>query len=270
MKVIKSNHYNNNFLFYYLTNKKIENLGYSRHFKLLKEFYFYIPENWEEQTKIANFFTLLDKQIQLMERKLELYELRKKYYLNNMFSSINVIIPKIRFQNFKENFSSIILNDIITKDYVLDSEANLFYDAPSIMNYKAKIFSGEKHKLAPEKSIIFIKDGSNCGSFLYIEKSSKMASTCEFIKTNQNNEYIYYLLKRNENIIKAKLIIGETIPHLYKSELTKSKISIFIHIEEQTKIANFFSLLDKNIKNTKNKKDQLTKRKTYYLNNMFV
>ena len=40
--------------------------------------------------------------------------------------------------------------------------------------------------------------------------------------------------------------------------------------EEQTKIANLFSSLDEGIHNLKQQKDQLTKRKPYFLNNMFV
>ncbi|MDK2819209.1 MAG: hypothetical protein KFW07_00020, partial [Mycoplasmataceae bacterium] len=41
-------------------------------------------------------------------------------------------------------------------------------------------------------------------------------------------------------------------------------------LDEQTKIANLFSSLDESIRNLKKQKDQLTKRKTHYLNNMFI
>ena len=63
---------------------------------------------------------------------------------------------------------------------------------------------------------------------------------------------------------------GLTRYNMSKNGFKEMMISIPKSIEEQTKIANFFSSLDKTIENTKNKKDQLTKRKTYYLNNMFV
>ena len=54
----------------------------------------------EEQTKIANFLTLLDKQIQLIEGELELYGLRKKYYINKIYCDEYSNLRKRRVKNF--------------------------------------------------------------------------------------------------------------------------------------------------------------------------
>ena len=53
-----------------------------------------------EQQKIAQFFSLLDHHIKLWERKLELCQLKKKYYLDKMFADKD--IPELRFRGFKE------------------------------------------------------------------------------------------------------------------------------------------------------------------------
>lgn len=46
---------NNIFFFYLLLSRKIESLGYSRHFKLLNKFDYFYPKE-KEQQKIGNFF----------------------------------------------------------------------------------------------------------------------------------------------------------------------------------------------------------------------
>ncbi|WP_412032102.1 restriction endonuclease subunit S [Malacoplasma muris] len=60
---------------------------------LISEISINIP-SLSEQQKIAKFFYLLDKQISLWERKLELYELFYKYYLNYIFNITKFIINK--------------------------------------------------------------------------------------------------------------------------------------------------------------------------------
>ncbi len=55
-----------------------------------------------EQQKIAHFFSLLDKRIEKMERKLELYEIKMKYYLSKMFVKGNKELPELRFKEFSD------------------------------------------------------------------------------------------------------------------------------------------------------------------------
>ena len=51
----------------------------------MKEFYFYTPK-LEEQNKIGDFFSKLDRQIELEEQKLEKLEEQKKGYMQQIFS----------------------------------------------------------------------------------------------------------------------------------------------------------------------------------------
>ena len=72
------------YLYYYLQTCNIQNDGYSRHFKYLKEFNYLIP-SIEEQNQIANLFSNLDKKIELETKKLQDLKTYKKGLLQKMF-----------------------------------------------------------------------------------------------------------------------------------------------------------------------------------------
>ncbi len=57
-----------------------------------------------EQIKISKFFSLLDKHIELWERKLQLCLLKKKYYLNKLYID-NDLFPHLRFKEFNNGES---------------------------------------------------------------------------------------------------------------------------------------------------------------------
>lgn len=52
----------------------------------IKKLNFYLPTNMVEQKKIGNFFSKLDQQIELEEKKLELLEQQKQGYTQRIFS----------------------------------------------------------------------------------------------------------------------------------------------------------------------------------------
>lgn len=76
----------NKLLFYYLKNSKITNLGYSRHFKLLKELIFIIPTSLDEQKAIADILSSADEEIELLNKQLELYTEQKKGLMQNLLT----------------------------------------------------------------------------------------------------------------------------------------------------------------------------------------
>ena len=55
-------------------------------FKEIANINLYIPDNFNEQEKLGKFFSKLDRQIELEEKKLELLEHQKKGYMQKIFS----------------------------------------------------------------------------------------------------------------------------------------------------------------------------------------
>ena len=72
-----------NFGFYLLKNKRIPETGYNRHFKYLDISSFEIPDT-DEQKAIASILILADKEINLLQQKLDEFKKQKKYLLNNL------------------------------------------------------------------------------------------------------------------------------------------------------------------------------------------
>ncbi|WP_425381851.1 hypothetical protein [Spiroplasma endosymbiont of Polydrusus pterygomalis] len=56
-----------------MSNKDLENIQ------------IYITCSLQEQTKIAHFFSIIDRKIELVKEQLSLLAKQKQYYLNNMF-----------------------------------------------------------------------------------------------------------------------------------------------------------------------------------------
>ena len=72
------------FFYYVLLNLKIKNQGYQRHYKYLKEFFIPIP-NLNEQQKIADFLSSIDKLIELKEQQINQAEEWNKGLMQNLF-----------------------------------------------------------------------------------------------------------------------------------------------------------------------------------------
>lgn len=56
----------------------------------LKHLNLNLPKDFEEQSKISNFFSKLDRQIELEEQKLKLLKEQKKVMYKNIFTGIKI------------------------------------------------------------------------------------------------------------------------------------------------------------------------------------
>jgi len=84
-KILKNINWDLKYLFYFLSFNEIESEGYKRHFSVLKELVIYIPNDKDEQEKIADFLSDIDKRIEKEVLKLENAQKFKKGLLQQMF-----------------------------------------------------------------------------------------------------------------------------------------------------------------------------------------
>ncbi len=75
------------FYYQYLLTKRIPDTGYNRHFKFLREMYFFSPPI-EEQKAIANILSTADKEIELLEKEVEFLKLQKKGLMQLLLTGI--------------------------------------------------------------------------------------------------------------------------------------------------------------------------------------
>ena len=87
VQLLKTNkEFDTKFMYYNLSNQYIPNTGYNRHFKFILDMSFYIPPSIEEQNKIAELLTLIDKDIEILKRLLHLRKLQKKGVMQKLLT----------------------------------------------------------------------------------------------------------------------------------------------------------------------------------------
>src|SRR5699024_10557253 len=223
----------------------------------------------KEQQKIGNFFSKLDQQIELEEKKLELLEQQKRGYMQKIFSQ------EVRFKDengndypdWEETTLKNITNYISSK-----KSSNQYNESNNSIGYPVydaiqEIGKDLQYDME-EPYISILKDGAGAGRLNLRAGKSSVIGTMGYIQAN--NVDIQFLYYRMKVLNFRKFIIGSTIPHLYYKDYSKEKILIPTSNDEQKKIGHFILNIDKLIDNKTLKLDYLKQRKQGLLQRMFV
>ena len=221
----------------------------------------------KEQQKIANFLSSIDKKISITEEKLDLFKDYKKGVMQKIFNQ------ELRFKDSKGNdypeWEEKKLDDIMKVSSSTISQNTLEDNQGEYIIYGA---TGEIKKIDfydKEKEYIgIVKDGAGVGRCFYCEEKSSVLATLNYldIKENNNLKFCYYILNK---IDFTKYIVGSSIPHIYFKDYKFEKIQLPC-LEEQEKIANFLSSIDKKIDNLIAELENLKEFKKGLLQQMFV
>ncbi|HEC2154107.1 TPA: restriction endonuclease subunit S [Staphylococcus delphini] len=247
-----------------------------------------IPE-YKEQQKIGEFFSKLDRQIELEEEKLALLVEQKKGYMQKIFSQ------ELRFKddNGEEYpaWEERKLEDIANyrrgsfpqpygnKEWYDEENGEPFvqvYDVDS--NMKLNRQTKQKiSQIAKPKSVKGIKGNiviTLQGSIgrvavlqydAYIDRTLLLINSYKKPVNTDYIKYVLYLLFLREK----ERAPGGTIKTITKNVLSNFKIKLPI-LEEQQKIGDFFSKLDQQIELQGQKIESLKQRKKGLLQKMFV
>lgn len=249
---------------------------------------------YEEQKKIGDFFSKLDRQIELEEQKLEKLEEQKKGYMQKIFSQ------ELRFKDeygndypaWKEyvlgetgntygGLSSKTKDDFGYGDSYFITYMNVFKNtiAKANMIEKVNIQENEKQNKVNYKDILFttsseVPEETGMSSvWLYKENNVYLNSFCFGFRVTCDDIEPIYLTRflRSKKMRKQITILsqGSTRFNISKKEVMKLKIDV-PNLEEQTKIVNFLSEYDSLIESQSSKIGLLKKRKKGFLQKMFV
>ncbi|WP_238347258.1 restriction endonuclease subunit S [Staphylococcus pseudoxylosus] len=267
-----------------LTGTTIKNLS----LKSIKNIIVYISE-LDEQQKIGNFFSKLDRQIELEEQKLAKLEEQKKGYMQQIFSQ------QLRFKDENGNdypeWKKKKLDDVANyrrgsfpqpygnKEWYDEKNGEPFVQVVDV-DKNMKLHDKTKQKisdLAKPKSvkgfkgdIVVTLQGSIGRVALlhydaYIDRTLLLIDSFK-IEMNKNYfKYVLYLLFLKEK----ERAPGGTIKTITKKVLSNFKIDI-PNVGEQEKIGSFFKNLDEFIEKQANKVELLKQRKQSFLQKMFV
>ena len=237
----------------------------------------------QEQEKIANFLTNIDKKISLTEEKLELFREYKKGVMQKIFSQ------ELRFKDSNGNdypeWEEKKLGDIL-KEYIEKTTINNQYPILSSTN-KGIVLQNDYfnkqtastnnigYKIVP-KDYFTYRSMSDTGEFTIniqqiLEKGIVSPAYPVFNTDSENKLFIYYSLNYNEFIKEQILTLKEGGTRYALSYKKLEKLSILLPIlEEQQKIADFLSSIDSKIESIGKELEGLKEFKKGLLQQMFV
>jgi len=258
----------------------------------------FLSPDYTEQQKIGEFFSKLDRQIELEEKKLELLEQQKRGYMQKIFSQ------ELRFKDengneypeWKERKFSELLS---YSSNGVDKKINKNHDIAYMVNYmdvfkKTKLNTKNRDLLMEITATKIQKEKNNLkkGDILFTPSSETredIAKSTVVFEDLDNTVYSYHLIRlrpldsnifslKYSNYLSEQNFISKQFRRLAQGAqrytLTKEyfeNIKLNLpHIKEQEKIGDFFSKLDKVINKQSQKIDELKLRKQGFLQKMFV
>lgn len=228
----------------------------------------------DEQNKISNFLTSIDKKIDLLERKHQFYQEFKKFLMQQIFTQ------KLRF-NFNDTWKTVKIKDIFderSEKGFLDLEllsVTLNDGVIKRSEIESKDNSNEnksnyKHVLPGDIVYNSMRMWQGASGVSPYEGIVSPAYTI-LIPKNVYSKYFGYYFKTNEMVYQFKKYsqgLTSDTWNLKYPLISEIKIKI-PSIEEQKEITNVFEIMDEKIKILQNNIDELTTFKKGLLQQMF-
>ncbi len=229
-----------------------------------------------EQKSIGTFFSTLDSQITLHQRKLDTLKEQKKTYLKLLFPAKGQTKPALRFQGFEDNWKEVKVADIfqVTRGQVLST--NLVSDTKSD-EYPYPVYSSQTKNNGLmgfykdylfDTAITWTTDGANAGTVRFREG--------KFYSTNVNGVLLsdegYSNLAISEilNTVAWKYVSKVGNPKLMNNIMSEIILLIPGGFAEQQVLSSFFQTLDQEISQVEDKLASLKEMKKTLLRKLFV
>ena len=244
---------------------------------------------YEEQKKIGDFFSKLDQQIELEEKKLELLEQQKRGYMQQIFWHQLIFKDKngatypewktLKIKDIAEILRGLTYKpeDIRVAGIRVLRSSNIIKD--KFHTYKDDIFVDKSVVKIPlvNKGDILITAANGSpklvGKHAIIEKldDESVAGGFMYILRSDNSKFIQIWMSTMEykRIISRVQGGNGSIGNLSRNDLENGYITLPCD-EEQNKIGNFFNKFDELIEKQNQKIDGLKERKKGFLQKMFV
>ncbi|PNZ70606.1 restriction endonuclease subunit S [Staphylococcus croceilyticus] len=233
-----------------------------------------------EQIKIGNFFSKLDRQIELEEEKLELLEAQKKGYMQKLFSQ------EMRFKDNKENnypdWKIVKIGDILEERNERSGEGDMLsvtinhgiikFDEIDRKDNSSKDKSNYRKVYKDDIAYNSMRMWQGASGKSEYDGIVSPAYTVTIPNESINPDFIAYYFKTHKMIHKFKInsqgLTSDTWNLKYR-QLKDIKINLCSK-DEQNKIANLLITYDKLINKQKHKLEILKTNKKGFLQKMFV
>lgn len=250
----------------------------------------YLPTSADEQRKIADFLSSLDKLIESASFKLKLYKEHRTGLLQQLFPKNGENLPKLRLGKFSQEWKDIKLSEIAkpvkkknsTGDEIKVLSLSNEHGLVSQADYFLKKVAGdntERYIVLKKNDFVYndrITKNSTYGTIkrlsLYESGIVSPIYKCFRFEKNQNPVFWEYFFESKTHESEIKQIVNEG------ARAGRYNISIdkFLSINvmqpsstEQEKIASCLTSLDRLISNQTNYIEQLKKHKTGLMQQLF-
>ncbi|HFI0372375.1 TPA: restriction endonuclease subunit S [Streptococcus suis] len=246
-----------------------------------------LTQNRFEQKAIGTFFSTLDRQITLHQRKLDKLKNVKQAYLSEMFPAEGERVPKRRFPGFTDDWELRKLGDIgeivtgstppVANPEYYSSDTGIPWITPT--DIETNIISDSAKKLSVEGAKVGRVVQANsilCTCIASIGKNALLTTIGSFNQqinalTPYPNNDSYFLLTSSElwSIQMKQIASSGTMQIINKTEFSELRTMI-PSLPEQEAIGTFFSALDQQITLHQRKLEKLKNLKKALLNELFV
>ena len=253
----------------------------------VKEIYLNFPSK-VEQTKIASFLSIVDEKIAQLSQKHQLLSQYKEGMMQKLFSQ------QIRFKaddgSEFEGWEETIFEKIgvflkgkgISKaDIVPDGkipcirygELYTYYGEVISKIISSTNIEAKNLVLSKANDILIPASGETqidiATASCVLQDNIALSGDLNIFRTKENGIFLSYLIRSKLKMQIAQLAQGNSVVHLYASQLKGVSFSLPC-LEEQTKIANFLSAIDQKIEVVAQQIEQAKQWKKGLLQQMFV
>jgi len=250
------------FLYYKLISLKLQKMnsatgtpGLNREVVYAKETYF--PKLKEEQTAIAKILSTTDEALEALEReRLATERLRRGFMVKLLENQKWKVVKLGEIVEFvKGKKPEKMINEqlegylpYLSTDYLRDNEETKY------------VSTSENIFLVKDGEIVLLWDGSNAGEFFEGKEGILSTTMVKFnLKTDIHQKYLLYLLKSKQNYLQGQTN-GTGIPHVDRKVLMDLDITL-PPLEEQKRIAEVLSIIDKKLELQKARKEKIERVK---------
>ena len=270
-----------------LDSQATQNAQKNINLQVLKPLELFAP-SIEEQTKIASFLSNVDEKISQLTQKHELLNQYKQGMMQKLFSQ------QIRFkaddggefgeweETVLEKIGAFLKGKGISKaDIVEDGFTPCIRYGELYTHYGeviSKVISAtnleiENLILSKANDVLIPASGETqidiATASCVLHDDVALSGDLNIFRTKENGVFLSYLIRSHLKMQIAQLAQGNSVVHLYSSQLKGVRLNLPC-LEEQTKIANFLSAIDQKIEVVAQQIEQAKTWKKGLLQQMFV
>ena len=240
----------------------------------------------DEQQAIASYFQHLDSLIQSITKKIESLKQVKAASLQSMFPQEGETTPRVRFKGFDGEWEKAIMGDISTSFSGGTPLAGVeefyggnipFIRSGEIGEDKTQLFiteqglSSSSARIVEKGTLLYALYGATSGevSISKIKGAINQAILAIYPKNGYSSSYLAHYLRAKKDYIVGTLLQGGQ-GNLSGALVKSVNLRLPKTLEEQQKIADYFTNFDSQITLQAQRLEKLKQIKSACLDNMFV